>query len=486
MVKSIKHFAENSIKIFEKLEENFYENPKDFNSYVTGITEELHKLGLMMIEESLEEMNQVLIDSGVRKRNWIIEKHSSKKLITSLGTVSFKKTLFKNRETQECHYLLDQLLGMESHERFTEDAEVRMLEEAVQTSYRRAGEETSMMDSVSKQTVKNKLHLLKFPDNPEAAEKKKRSCLYIDADEDHVALQFQEKKGDLSVSENGQKNNGMITKLVYVYEGVEPEAPKSKRYRLINPYYFSGACENNEQFWKKVWDYIKTHYETDALDKIYINGDGAEWIRAGRKYLEKAAFILDEYHLSKSIIRLTSHMKDSIDDSKAELYEAIRKNSKQEFKEIVERLKNALPDESGEKRIRDNSEYILNNWTAARTRLIYRNEICGCSAEGHVSHILSSRMSSRPMGWSRLGAGKMSELRAYYKNNRDMIELVRYQKQELPMAAGAEEVILSSVKVLRSESNRNGNLGKYTDAMQGHVGNSVRKKLAIIDKIWDL
>ncbi|MFR6562978.1 MAG: hypothetical protein ACLUR5_14440 [Eubacterium ventriosum] len=42
--------------------------------------------------------------------------------------------------------------------------------------------------------------------------------LYIDADEDHYALQFQEKKGDLEVSENGRKKNGAITKLVYVYE----------------------------------------------------------------------------------------------------------------------------------------------------------------------------------------------------------------------------------------------------------------------------
>lgn len=163
MVNSIKHFAENSINIFEKLEENFYKNPKDFYTYVTGITEELHKLGLMIIKESLEDMNQMLIDSGVRKADWIIEKHSNKKLVTSLGTVSFKKTLFTNRNTQESHYLLDQILGMEPHERMTEDAEVRMLQEVVQTSYRRGGEETSLTDSVSKQTVKNKIHRLRFP-----------------------------------------------------------------------------------------------------------------------------------------------------------------------------------------------------------------------------------------------------------------------------------------------------------------------------------
>ena len=47
-----------------------------------------------------------------------------------------------------------------------------------------------------------------------------------------------------------------------------------------------------------------------------------------------------------------------------------------------------------------------------------------CSAEGHVSHILSSRMSSRPMGWSISGAGRIAQLRAFYFNNGDFTQLV--------------------------------------------------------------
>ena len=67
-----------------------------------------------------------------------------------------------------------------------------------------------------------------------------------------------------------------------------------------------------------------------------------------------------------------------------------------------------------------------------------------CSAEGHVSHIYSDRMSSRPLGWSRTGADKMARLRIYRQNKRNILELVRYQKKELPLAAGAEEVIFSN------------------------------------------
>ena len=37
-------------------------------------------------------------------------------------------------------------MGIESHERLTEDAEAKLLEEAVQTAYRKAGEETSLTD----------------------------------------------------------------------------------------------------------------------------------------------------------------------------------------------------------------------------------------------------------------------------------------------------------------------------------------------------
>lgn len=59
--------------------------------------------------------------------------------------------------------MLDRILGIESHEWLTEDAEVKLLEEAVKTSYRKAGKETSLTDQVSWQTVKNKLHKLRFP-----------------------------------------------------------------------------------------------------------------------------------------------------------------------------------------------------------------------------------------------------------------------------------------------------------------------------------
>jgi hypothetical protein len=434
-------------------------------------------------------MNQMLLDSPLRKRNWVVEAHIQKQLITSLGTVTFRKTLFRNKQTGVSEFLLDRVMGLEKHERMTEDAVAKLLKEAVQTSYRRGGEECSLTTEVSKQTVKNKIHQLEFPKNEELPAKKKEvEYLYIDADEDHVSLQFREEKGDLIENENQQKNNCLITKLVYIYEGIEKESPKSKRHRLVNPYYFCGANtgEDNIRFWDEIYEYMDSHYDLDKVKKIYINSDGGSWIKAGMKRIEGITHVLDEFHLEKYLIKLTSHMKDSRSDAMDELRKAIRSQTKKEFEEIVERLKNCLPGETGINRIEEAREYIQSNWTAARLRLKHKDGVVGSSTEGHVSHVLSERMSSRPMGWSVLGASKMAQLRAYDLNRGDMLELVRYQGKELPKAVGAEYDVLSSSQIQLSERNRHGELGKYMEQITHSVSTHNKKIIYFNSHIWGL
>lgn len=492
MVKSIKHFAEESIGIFENLEVEFLKHPEKIAEYVKGVTKELHKVGLLMIQETLEEMNQQLKDSGKRTLEWYVEKDKQKQLVTSLGTVHFTKTLFTNRKTGKSEYLLDRFLGLEKHARMTEDAVAAMLEEAVQTSYRRGGEESCLEGCVSKQTVKAKIHQLKFPKNTRKPQQKREvEYLYIEADEDHIALQFHEHKGDLTENKNHQKNNSQITKLVYVHEGVEPEAPKSKRYRLINPYYFSSICDGkgNEEFWDEIFEYLETHYDLEKVKKIYLNSDGGSWIETARTRMQGVCFVLDGYHLQKYLTRMTSHMKDSTEDAMQELRKAIRTKTKEDFCKIVERLKDVLPEaqrESGTERLEESRDYILSNWSAAKMRLLHKDGVIGSSTEGHVSHVLSSRMSSRPMGWSKKGAGKMAQLRAYYYNKGDMLELVRYQKEELPKAAGCENDILLSPRIFRSEKNRHGELGKYAEILACSVSRDIKKRVYFNSHIWGL
>ena len=467
MIKSIQQFQTKGVKNLEKVFINYSADMTKIAEMVKGVTDSVINLGLSMIAEELEMYDTYLRENKQARSEWYIERRDKTTLLTSLGSVTYQKTLFRNKFTGKYEYLLDRVMGIEKHARMTEDAEAKILEEAVQTSYRKGGLSASITEEcVSKETVMNKLHALEFPKNTEKPEEKKVvDYLYIDADEDHVSLQFREKKGDLIKTENNRKNNNAIAKLVYVYEGIEKEAPSSKRHKLVNPYYFSRVCDGdaNQKFWDEIFEYVDNHYELSKVKKIYLNADGGAWIKSGKNRIDGITYVLDEFHLEKAITKLTSHMEDSIEDAKREIYTAIRNKTKEDFKEIVSRLEGCLKDESGIKRIKENKDYILENWTAARLRLKHKDGVKGCSAEGHVSHILSSRMSSRPMGWSIKGMSKMAELRAYYYNGGDMLELVRYQKEILPVAAGCEDVVLSSAAMLREEGKRKRVLGNMAN-----------------------
>ena len=138
------------------------------------------------------------------------------------------------------------------------------------------------------------------------------------------------------------------------------------------------------------------------------------------------------------------------------------------------------------KRIQEGASYILENWSAAKIRLRYRR-IPGCSTEGHVSHVLSKRMSMTPMGWSRKGADRMAKLSAYAWNQKDMLELVRYQKTALSKAAGAEEVS-TVVTEIRNTILKQPAWGKYYDSMQVELSAELKKWMSIgmRNYIWKL
>lgn len=90
------------------------------------------------------------------------------------------------------------------------------------------------------------------------------------------------------------------------------------------------------------------------------------------------------------------------------------------------------------------------------------------------------------MGWSIKGATKMAKLRAYELNGGDMLELIRYQKRNLPKAAGAEYEILSSTEIIKSEKNRHGELGKYVENINHSISLQNRKIVYFNSHIWGL
>lgn len=440
MYKSIIHFIENETLEMEKYIKKFVAGEKDIDELSYCLSSRANELIKNIIVEILEQMDTDIRESVIRlSEGWSVEQNNEeKRLILPAGEITYYRTRYTSKKTGKSVCLLDEIIGVEGHQRLSIGAAAAILEEAVESSYRKGGLHASLTDQVSKQTVKNLVHSLpeKMPLLETPMEKKKYKTLHLVADEDHVAAQFMVKKGDLIKDEKGNTNNTLMPKLICIFEDIiEENGEKSryKRHKLTGKHYFCGihkGSRNNEKLWQEVMDYIESAYDTDYLEKIYISGDGAGWIKAGCEILEKAHFVLDKFHMEKYINRAVTHLLDSAGDVKSEIYEALYSKDRKRTREIFEKILAVTENENKYKEVEESQRYLINNWEGITIRVDDAGGVWGCCAEGQISHVLSARMSSRPMGWSELGADRISKLRAYKENGGKVIDLLKWQKEK--------------------------------------------------------
>ncbi len=65
---------------FDLLENEFIREPSDLAAYIYRITEELHKVGIRMIQETLEDMDEMLNKSVIRKKKWVVHQKKLSKI----------------------------------------------------------------------------------------------------------------------------------------------------------------------------------------------------------------------------------------------------------------------------------------------------------------------------------------------------------------------------------------------------------------------
>ena len=457
-------------------ENKFFENPKDFSSLERSVKSSTEAFSASFLGEVLSRMDSMLSDCGARKERFNIQRVDKRTLITSVGDVVFDCTYFKRKSRKGSHsYLLEELIGLDSHERFSEEAEVMLLTEALKTSYREATKVLPSKQRISKTTVMNKIHGLTDSVTLEALSGKKQvDYLFIEADEDHIAEQHGKESKD---------NKSFISKLIYVHEG-KFESGCEGRKELKNSFYFAGLYpgkEGNACLWAKVSDYIEKTYDKENLKKVFISGDGAWWIKNGTEFIEKAVFCADKFHLMKYINQAAAQMLDEKDIAKEELWHLLysKHSTKASFSKYIDCM--AASGRNAE-RIESLRTYVLENWAAIRRTL--RNKLVqGCSAESHVSHVLSDRLSSRPLSWSQKGADKMSKLRCYERNygREKLLQLVRLGREERKLGAtGTEGISVKEIRlrdVLKEHSDAS---KKYIDGLQASIlGETVKKTFSI-------
>ncbi|MBD8925662.1 MAG: hypothetical protein EGR89_06695 [[Eubacterium] rectale] len=88
---------------------------------VQGVTTNVVELGCSMIAEEWEFYDQALRNHRELRKEWKITRCDKVSRLTSLGEVTYKRTYYKNKKTGERRYLLDDLTGFGLKERMTED-----------------------------------------------------------------------------------------------------------------------------------------------------------------------------------------------------------------------------------------------------------------------------------------------------------------------------------------------------------------------------
>ena len=459
-------------------EEKFFNNPRDFHSLEKSVKASTEAFAAGFLGEVLSGMNRQICSCSWREGRYSIQRNDSRTIISSVGDVSFDCTYFKRITGEGGYtYLLEDVIGLDKHERFTEEAEVMILTEALKTSYSEAARMLPSKQRITKTTVMNKVHQMAEEIPYESYEEvKKADYLFIEADEDHVA----EQHGNMS-----KENKSFISKLIYIYEHKKDVPGYAERKELVNSFYFSGLYpekEGNKKLWNNVREYIDKTYDTDYLKRIFISGDGAPWIKSGADYLDKAMFCADKFHLMKYINVAAAQMLDEKEIAKDELWHLLyskKPKAKERFEEYTNRMMQSAKNPD---KIENLKTYVIGNWPAIRRTL--RNKLVdGCSAESHVSHILSDRLSSRPMGWSQTGADRMSKLRCYERNygREGIINLVKYsRKQRKLKATGTEDSIVKEISLRELRAEHYNQAKSYIERIQAQIpGQTIKKTTAI-------
>lgn len=442
MYNSIQYFLEYGTKKIEKNIKNLIANGESLGEFILNLEEVLHELGRTICKEVLEDIDKEIKNDKDRKKDWEVKRKDEIGTITTIfGKVEYQRTYYKSKASGMHRHLIDEFVGIRQHERISEDVIIRALEEATDSSYKKTGKGVILTEELSKQTIMNMVkdvEEIKYKSNS-LTEKMQVKKLYIEADEDHVSL---------------QSGGTVMPRLVYVHEGIERIG--QKRNKLKNVRYFGGIYQETEELWLEVAQYIDDTYDVENIEKIYLAGDGAVWIRQGLGWIVNSKFVLDKYHLKKYILKATGHVPELRQDLK----DAIDEADKEMLKEVYKKILSVTEEETKKESVQDARRYMLNNWDGIKIYETDKYDVVGCSAEGHVSHILSDRLSSRPMGWSKVCADRMTRLRIYRENGGKIIDLVLAKKGK--EAKENKEILTKEIKErIQKNTNKTYNKSKY-------------------------
>lgn len=277
---------------------------------------ELRALFCQTLKELLEGLDQQVFESRDKNKYKVCEIRG-REIETLVGPVKFKRRAYRNEETGQRAFLLDQALELAKRERISPGL-VELVTQLGVTgpSYRQARENITKIFGeriISHEAIRQVvIHAGEKIDQLEEIESKtlqgqrKVPILFLEVDGLWVSLQ-QEKEPSTEI------------KTMTSHEGWQKRYESSKEYQLKNQFHFT--WDKKGDFWEEASLYIEAHYDIENT-MVVINGDRAKWIRKGIEYFPEAIYQVDRYHLKRDIRLLLKNQPDKLEKALQSLEES--------------------------------------------------------------------------------------------------------------------------------------------------------------------
>lgn len=408
-----------SEKLTKKILEKAYSGGIcDIDLLSSSVLEDCKSAARDILEAIVSDLNiKIREDKPSRKARGLIlkEKNRERSLLTEIGRLNLPRDYYYDKKEEKYEYLLDKVIGLQGYERISAGVMAKLVSVATEVSYAKSAE-TVTGDQVSRQCVRECiLKLGAIEKRPQPYEpKRKVKELHLFADEDHVHMQREGKT-------KGKKSR--MVPLVTVTEGVEEES--KGRNRTINAMHFVDENFDTRALWKSVEGYIGASYDIESIEKIYIHADGGKWITNGLESFSNVTRVMDGFHLEKRLKEVSRKFPGS--NLRQRIKAAIERGDRKKLDMLMQEMYARSQDKKQIEFTTKLGGYLTENFEEIRNRL--KSDTVGSCTEGQVSHILSTRFSRNPMGWSEEGLGKLSKQRVYIKN-KGKIEASDFKKKE--------------------------------------------------------
>jgi hypothetical protein len=414
---------------------------------ITEIEEDVQAMTHKMGQEVLKGVIDV-IDAQIAAKvpaSWRNVGTEKRWMVSSLGAVRYKRRVYLDGDKKR-RKPVDELLGMERHERISGRVQEMGSSLASMGTYRLAASQLSWLinSAVSHSAIQRMVWGVgnRIADGEEAERRRIFECgeaqdpgrivaplLYAESDGVWVHLQREKSKSAevrVAILSTGRKQIG------------------KNRYRLENKRCLTAIGLNSEMWQEQIVREAHLTYDLSQTKILISGGDGNQWVRHSFDRMElPQQFVLDRFHLAKAARRAYQ--------DRAEARRIVSRLRREGFDQVCLEMQQHIQQAEGKKRklLTEFYQYVFNNRDGLLD-LEYRGcalPACLGAIEGNVDKLVVHRTKGRGCSW------RVPGLRAMLALCRHRDQLMMHAYQYLPLHSAQKlHHRLSNVEVEYSEA----------------------------------